>query len=36
MANLKIVYENDPMLRKVSRPVTEITPRGDMRQHIGG
>ena len=27
MANLKIVYENDPMLRKVSRPVTEITPR---------
>ena len=27
MANLKLVYENDPMIRKVSRPVTEITPR---------
>lgn len=27
MANLKLVYENDPMLRKVSRPVVEITPR---------
>ena len=27
MAILKLVYENDPMIRKVSRPVTEITPR---------
>lgn len=27
MAYLKIVLEGDPVLRKVSRPVTEITPR---------
>jgi len=27
MANLNLVYEDDPMIRKVSRPVTEITPR---------
>ena len=27
MAKLKIVKFGDPMLRKVSRPVTEITPR---------
>ena len=27
MAILKIVKFGDPMLRKVSRPVTEITPR---------
>ena len=27
MAILKMVYENDPMLRSISRPVTEITPR---------
>lgn len=27
MANLKIVKEGDPVLRKVSRPVTEINPR---------
>lgn len=27
MAILKIVKEGDPLLRKVSRPVTEITPR---------
>ena len=27
MANLKIVKEGDPVLRKVCRPVTEITPR---------
>ena len=27
MANPNLVYEDDPMIRKVSRPVTEITPR---------
>ena len=27
MANLNLIYEDDPMIRKVSRPVTEITPR---------
>lgn len=27
MAYLKIVLEGDPVLRKISRPVTEITPR---------
>ena len=27
MAKLKIVKEGDPLLRKTSRPVTEITPR---------
>ena len=27
MANLKIVKVGDPVLRKVCRPVTEITPR---------
>ncbi|MBO5788654.1 MAG: peptide deformylase [Clostridia bacterium] len=27
MAILNLVYEGDPMLRRVSRPVTEITPR---------
>lgn len=27
MAYLKIVLEDDPTLRKISRPVTEITPR---------
>lgn len=27
MAKLKIVKEGDPLLRKASRPVTEITPR---------
>ncbi len=27
MAILKIVKDGDPMLRKISRPVTEITPR---------
>ena len=27
MANLKIVKEGDPVLRKACRPVTEITPR---------
>ena len=27
MAKLKIVKEGDPLLRKISRPVTEITPR---------
>ena len=27
MAILKIVKEGDPLLRKISRPVTEITPR---------
>lgn len=27
MAKLKLVYEDNPLLRKVSRPVSEITPR---------
>lgn len=27
MAKLKLVYENNPLLRKISRPVDEITPR---------
>lgn len=27
MANLKIVKEGDPVLRRICRPVTEITPR---------
>ncbi len=39
MALLKIVKEGDPVLRKVSRPVTEITPRilqllDDMKETV--